>query len=681
MKRFSLLLSFFVAIALFAFSTSTTYTFTSLKWASSVGTVRTDGTTDGWTSDKDASDYSTGRYDANNRLYSQGVAVKTGTSGAGCTSVISFNNVRKIIVNFCQNASKGKGTINISVGDNTPFTYTVTRPTTSGQGVYNRDVEFEIPEQSGKVKLSVDCTENGIYINTITIKADNGSPNNPSVSTSVFRIVTDPSTLQTGDRIIFGVAQEGINYMMGLYDEANSRNNIFAETAVYGTDRQTIRSRSEYIYNVERYEDGRLAFTDALGWYLVASGGNPNSGNNNYLTVWDDYTSDAYGDYGLWNVTITPAGAATVESTGRSRSKYIQYNPAGYSGHPIFACYSSTDYAPVAIYREQEEVADDTPLITANFVNFGTQLLDDATVSGSKTITVEAMNLTESITATLENGGVFSLSTNQIEADGGELTVSYLASAAGQYSDVLTLRSGNTECSVNVILNVDSRRTVAEARTLPDLTACYLNPVAVTKKYDRYIFVRDNTGALLLYDNGNVYGQGLTNGNVLTGVGGYMKDYYGNPELRLSQGFTTTTGDAQLPILHRGTSFTTDDICQYVRLENILITDIEIHDLFKYLNTSAPLDYSQRYDVEGIVYYYEGYCICPTLIEISNGETPLLGDMDGNGLIEVNDVVMLADIAMSGGATAEELAIGDMDGSGTIDVNDVVMLAEIAMGS
>ena len=59
----------------------------------------------------------------------------------------------------------------------------------------------------------------------------------------------------------------------------------------------------------------------------------------------------------------------------------------------------------------------------------------------------------------------------------------------------------------------------------------------------------------------------------------------------------------------------------------------------------------------------------------------ILGDMDGNGLLEVNDVVILAELAMSGGATAEQISIGDMDGSGAIDVNDVVILAGLVMGS
>ena len=59
----------------------------------------------------------------------------------------------------------------------------------------------------------------------------------------------------------------------------------------------------------------------------------------------------------------------------------------------------------------------------------------------------------------------------------------------------------------------------------------------------------------------------------------------------------------------------------------------------------------------------------------------LLGDIDGNGLIEVNDVVLLADIAMGGSMGDVQMSIADMDGNGLIEVNDVVLLAGIAMGS
>ena len=59
----------------------------------------------------------------------------------------------------------------------------------------------------------------------------------------------------------------------------------------------------------------------------------------------------------------------------------------------------------------------------------------------------------------------------------------------------------------------------------------------------------------------------------------------------------------------------------------------------------------------------------------------ILGDLDGNGVLEVNDVVILAELAMGGSGNGVDLTVADLDGSGTIDVNDVVILAGMVMGS
>ena len=66
------------------FAGITTYTFTSVKWAS---------TPSGWTSDKDASDYNAGRIYADGTLHMAGASVKTGSTGAGATSTDVFTDV------------------------------------------------------------------------------------------------------------------------------------------------------------------------------------------------------------------------------------------------------------------------------------------------------------------------------------------------------------------------------------------------------------------------------------------------------------------------------------------------------------------------------------------------------------------------------------------------------------
>ncbi|MBR1786115.1 MAG: hypothetical protein IJ756_03005, partial [Paludibacteraceae bacterium] len=150
----------------------TTYTFTSASWASVVGTIQTDGKTDGWLSVKDGAGNSNGYTDAQNRLYSAGVQVSKSLAGAGATSVFSFENVRQITVNYCTNTSKGKGTITVAVGGNEAISQDVT--VVKGEGQYNRDMVFELPEpQSGKITFTANPTDGSIYVRSITIRASN----------------------------------------------------------------------------------------------------------------------------------------------------------------------------------------------------------------------------------------------------------------------------------------------------------------------------------------------------------------------------------------------------------------------------------------------------------------------------------------------------------------------------
>lgn len=666
-------------VGLASYATSTTYTFTSTAWKSKVGTITTDGKTDGWVSILNASDYNAGYKDAQGRIYSCGVGVKTGSTGAGAESVLEFVNVRSIVVNLCQNSSKGKGAVNMKVGDNEAKSVSITRPAESGTGQYNRDIEFTFDNESGKVSFTVDCTENGIYINTITIKADNGSDNNPGATTTLFKLVTDVNELENGDEVMFGVAKAGTNYVMGLYDEANSKNNIFAVKAVYDTDRQYVNEKPEAIYTVEKLENG-MAFIDATGWYLVASGGNPNKGNNNYLTIWDNPVSPSYGDYGIWDVSISADGTASVKSMGVSRSCYIQFNENGANAHPIFACYSDEQYAHPALYKRQEATDVTKPIIQANFINFGTQLIEEDSLTGEKSVTVTAYNLTEDIEATLKDGSVFSLNLSKIDRDGEELTVSFKVSEPGYYTDTLVLSSGGTSLELSVILSVEKRISISEAKKLADLTTCWLNPVVVTKKYNRYIFVEDETGGMLLYDGGNLYSKDIVNGNVLTNVCGYKKDYYGNPEISLTEQFKSDTGTQRAPTLI-SEELADSDICRYVRMENVSLTSggealvwegdtVPFYDLFNYIGTSRYSD-SKQYNIEGIVYYYEGYTLCPTSIEIVEEVQKIPEDVNQDGEVNSLDVLKIYKY-MQTSTEKEEGVIEDVNGDGDVNSLDVL---------
>ena len=58
-----------------------------------------------------------------------------------------------------------------------------------------------------------------------------------------------------------------------------------------------------------------------------------------------------------------------------------------------------------------------------------------------------------------------------------------------------------------------------------------------------------------------------------------------------------------------------------------------------------------------------------------------LGDVNGDGIIDVTDVVLLASYVMGDHPTPFYIEVADLNDDGIIDVTDVVLDAEIAMGS
>ena len=576
MKRFTIFFFSLLMLPAYLLAGVTTYTFTSATWGSNVGATVCDGTTDGWTCDRAGSEYATGRLDAQGRLYSQGVGVKTGTTGAGCTSVLEFEQVRRVTVNFCQNSSKGRGTIHVQVGNNEPLDLTVNKPAQSGQGVYNRDsiLTFDTP-QTGKIKFWVDCTENGIYINSLTIRSATGGSSVFTMDT--YQLVTDINQLRDSDQVIFGVHKPGVNYIMGYYDEWESVNNIHAIKAHYSADRMQVDPDERAIYTLRIAEiGGRTAyvFQDELRYeqaYLVASGGK----TKNRLALWTDVVDpDTYGNYGFWDIQIEQGGEAVITNLGNSLAKIIQYNAA--NNPTLFACYQDRSQTPVCLYRCVPAMGD-IEAIVAPFVNFGTTI----ETSGAQTIQINANRRTQDISVTHTNPEVFSLSADLLDRDGDNLTVTYDLSAqaeplAGIYADTLVFTSGNVRAEAIVLLHLLRPLTVEQAVRSDDHAEVYLNPVQVTKKYDNYIYVRDNTGSMLLFDRGDGetgkrYGADLKAGDQLSGVTGRFINYFGVPEISPSEQFKVGQNTEVMPE-QAGETIDSTDVCRYMVLDSVYVT-------------------------------------------------------------------------------------------------------------
>lgn len=592
MKKPLLLLLLFLCAH--AYAGITTYQFTSLQWASQVGATKCDGKTDGWVCDQAASEYMTGRTDAQGRLYSQGVSVKTGTSGAGATSVLSFTEVRRIDFNFCQNSSKGRGVIYVQVGDNPYDSVVINKPATSGSGIYLRDsiVRFETP-QTGKIRFWITCTENAINLNTIAIRAKEGGTN-PFTQPS-FQLVTNADQLRDSDLVIFGVADGVTNMIMGYYDTEVSKNNIHAVKAKYANNRTEVEPNMEmaYLFHQMPIPGGTSSewVIEDIGYgglYLVADGGR----TKNKLTLWDKVDSPSYGAFGYWDIDIAANGEAVITNQGTSERKWLQYNAAD----QLFGCYGDANsQTKVALYRYTEAKGTDDPAIAAPFVNFGDVRLTDSGVSDSRVIPVNGNKLTEAIAVRLAKGDIFALDKNELDQDGDQLTISFTATEEGFYTDTVILSSTGVTHKVPVMVNVIAVKTVAEAVQAKDFETIFLNDVVVTKKYDKYIFVRDATGSMLIYDTedpntGKPYGQGLENGHVLTNVQGRFKNYFGLPEITPTAAWTVGSTKVEcLPeIVEKVDS---SDVCRY-----ITITPSNEYTIVDQFNTGIDVDQDQPMD-------------------------------------------------------------------------------------
>ena len=66
-----------------------------------------------------------------------------------------------------------------------------------------------------------------------------------------------------------------------------------------------------------------------------------------------------------------------------------------------------------------------------------------------------------------------------------------------------------------------------------------------------------------------------------------------------------------------------------------------------------------------------------TAVEATSHEDALLGDLDGDGIVNIGDVTELIDALLLGKAGNIDLAIGDIDGDGNINIADVTALIDL----
>lgn len=158
MKKFYFLFLFALIASIGnLYAAEVTYTFTSKTWEATC-----DGVAANWTSKKDGAGFSKGvqATDASK------------TDGIVAISPKSFEKVTKVTVAYHTNKKEGAGNINVKIGDNAEISKSVTNK----GGTTSRSLEYTPAEnQTGNVVLTVNCTKNSIYVESVSITYDDGT--------------------------------------------------------------------------------------------------------------------------------------------------------------------------------------------------------------------------------------------------------------------------------------------------------------------------------------------------------------------------------------------------------------------------------------------------------------------------------------------------------------------------
>ena len=61
-------------------------------------------------------------------------------------------------------------------------------------------------------------------------------------------------------------------------------------------------------------------------------------------------------------------------------------------------------------------------------------------------------------------------------------------------------------------------------------------------------------------------------------------------------------------------------------------------------------------------------------------EDEFSGDIDNDGILTVNDLIIMANYILDGTPTAEELELADSNGNGEIDILDIIYVVQLILG-
>ena len=289
-------------------------------------------------------------------------------------------------------------------------------------------------------------------------------------TTVTYNAVKDIAYLTDGAKVFFGTSKEGEDYIMGIYNEATSKNNIKGVAAIYSENRHTVTAEQAYAYTVKR-EGDYIIFVDADG---------------NYLRPISDSklrSSTTLDNQAKWTIKEINQDDATVEVKNAGfTSCYIYNNCQG--TNEIFNIYSGYDdsyLAKTILYSNtapewEDRVLDSWMTASDTILDWG-QMEPDTTYASDPTwkdwgdvrrFTLTFNDLTDDITVTLTSDEAFYCGTEVIRTTAKqpvELSVYWETDEVGVYTGEVRLSTA-TEGVEDVVIQL--RAEAVPLGTLPD---------------------------------------------------------------------------------------------------------------------------------------------------------------------------------------------------------------------
>lgn len=228
-----------------------------------------------------------------------------------------------------------------------------------------------------------------------------------------------------------------------------------------------------------------------------------------------------------------------------------------------------------------------------------------------------------------------------------------------------------------------------------------LTDAQVLYSYNKDTYVKDATGAILFYGTELPY----TEGQVLNGtITVTYTTFKGIPEINgvVENNLTATEGTATPTELGIDAATVEDHVCDLVTVTGTLVVDTESNKYYVSDGTNQVIVYNGRFKITEIDNLLEsiqdGATVTATGIIIPQGTEPynvpqialtaleettslLKGDANGDGSVDISDVVAVVNYILNGEETSGNFVFdnADVDNSKSVDISDVVGIVNIIL--